>query len=89
MNIDDFSAFIELANKDEHTKESTLKNNFSPEFNKKYNESEPIKRENENRTKLEEEQQNDRDTAEIETKEANEERFDEQLNNEEIWPKED
>lgn len=89
MNIDDFSAFIELANKDEHTKESTLKNNFSPEFNKKYNESEPIKRENENRTKLEEEQQNDRDTAEIETKEANEERFDKQLNDEEIWPKED
>jgi hypothetical protein len=88
MDIDDFTSFIELANKDEYTKESTLKNNFSPEFNKKYNESEIIKTENQNREKIEVEQQNNRDIAEQATKEANEERFDEQLNNEDIRPEE-
>lgn len=89
MNIDDFTAFIELANKDEYTKESTLKNNFSPEFNTKYNESEIIKTENQKKEEKEVEEQNNRDVAELTTKEKNEERFDNLLEDEEIRPKEE
>ena len=89
MNIDDFTAFIELANKDEYTKESTLKNNFSTEFNTKYNESEIIKTENQNKEKKEVEEQNNRDVAELTTKEKNEERFDNLLEDENIRPKEE
>ena len=89
MNIDDFTAFIELANKDEYTKESTLKNNFSPEFNTKYNESEIIKTENQKKEEKEVEEQNNRDVVEQSTKEKNEERFDNLLEDEEIRPKEE
>nr|MBR6100598.1 hypothetical protein [bacterium] len=89
MNIDDFTAFIELANKDEYTKESTLKNNFSPEFNTKYNESEIIKTENQKKEEKEAEEQNNRDVVELSTKEKNEERFDNLLEDGEIRPKEE
>jgi hypothetical protein len=58
MDIDDFTAFIELANKDEISKESKLENNFSPKFIEKYNAINPEEAE---RQRIQEEQKEKND----------------------------